>query len=333
MKIVPCSEGLQLSSLDTQTFKFKYLKVLVITMGKGLRKRDVYIRILKMVAEGKTAPEIRRTLGLSPSNYMFYEKNLIRNGYIVKYNTYPRTYALTSAGKSALENPANLKLSLRMSGGRPKTKTTKTPEISVHDVKVKIPILRKGDPIPPDKETAVRNWTKKYYRIDLPVPVTIEETTKNLILHFHELRYPRDPNAIGMMMGDVMRYTYLIATWLNAKYGWVVDVPNARVILNHIAIEVPEVKEHLRPGTEVVFQDKKARAIDGKELPYPSKAWIDNTPSERNAETWDLDYTEAFLRMPFTVEHIYREQSEFFRLHNELIAQVTRLLARLNEKM
>ena len=296
-------------------------------MPKGLSRKDIYMRILRLIADGRSAPEIYRTIGISPQNFNYYMRNLEKNGYIVIYRTYPRTFALTKAGKVALRNGLDLKISPRVIGNR----TSSTPQISVHDVKVKIPILRKGSPIPADKEVAVKGWVKKYYRMDIPFPVTIEETTKNIILHFHEMKYPRRQDIIGNIVTDVLRYTYLIASYFNTKFGWVLDVPNARVITQHIAIEVPEVKEHLRPGTRVRFK-KKARAIDGKEMDQDSMAWVDNTPSERNVETRDLDFTEAFLRMPFTVQRMYNEQSEFFRLHNELIYRINRLLALYEEE-
>ena len=295
-------------------------------------KKDMYLQILRLIKEGLTAPEIYRTLKLSPQNFNYYIRILEANGLIITKPTYPRTYALTKAGEEALERGLNLKVSPRVSDRHRQHGVSSEAQISVHDVKVKIPILKKGEPIPPEKEIEVKGWVKKYYRLEIPFPVTIEETTRNIIFHFHEMKYPRKVDIIGSIVTDVMRYTYLIASWLHTKYGWVLDVPNARVITQHIAIEVPEAKEHLRPGTRVRFS-KKARAIDGKELNQDSTAWVDNTPSERNVETGDMDFTEAFLKMPFTVQQMYREQTEFFRLHNELIENVNRVMRLLELKL
>jgi len=264
-------------------------------------KKDTYLQILKLIEDGKTRPEIQKTLGLYPTKAQFYFSRLEKWGFIKTIRSYPRIYVLTPKGKRALlEGDIQLK-TLRPSGGPlPRGK-----KVRIHAVQILIPVLKQGQNLPLKKEINLRGWVQRIVNMEavgIPMDATVEITTKNVRVYLYSVEIPQNLTALMKFSEYVGKVVNVVATVFRA-YGWVLDVINYRVVNQHLEQTAEEYESVAEGGVEIDL-NRKAKAVTGNEMEQKAKAWTDKSPGTLTIETNDALYEEKLLRMPENVEEI-----------------------------
>jgi len=292
---------------------------------------DILIRI----KEGKYPAQIAKELGLSREAIRKRLKKLEELGLIREIpKTYPKLYELTPKGiiylnqlerleKETVNNPS-LPVTAE-GGGQPQPFLKGT--INFHDFKIKVPILREGhipdneiqqDPHIKDKKIVpMRNWLKQYLFIELPnnLDVTVEITTKSVIIHFHSKEFRRDLGFWTYFLQWVFK-TIIAVNYILNRYNYVVDWFNLEVISQHIATQVNDkIDERIPDKTKIeVDLNRKAESITPME--QEAKAWIDKSQGKAEIETNDLLYEEKLLLMPEKVFEISNKIEEILKKYN-----------------
>ena len=264
-------------------------------------KKAIYIRILKLIEEGKTRPEIQKALSLKPQTAQYYLNKLEKLGMIKVIHSYPRTYELTPKGKRALvEGDIQLKSVRPSDAPLPRGK-----KVRIHAVQILIPVLKKGQDLPLKKEINLRGWVQRIVNIEavgIPMDATVEITTKNVRVYLHTVEIPQNLTALMRFSEYVGKIVNVVATVFRA-YGWTLDVINYRVVNQHLEQTAEEYESVAEGGVEIDL-NRKARAVTGNEMEQKAKAWTDKSPGTLTIETNDRLYEEKLLRMPENVEEI-----------------------------
>jgi len=283
------------------------------------RGRRANIKIWKTIIEAfLKAPfnelwnsELADITGLSKPALRYYTRKLEENGFIIDMKTYPKRWKLTPKGKQAFQkmlkfggysNYFNLGSITGGSntGSVPPSPQTSGNLVSVHNVKVVIPIIERGYEVEGGIEKKAKHWRRKYY-YELLEGVTIEDTGKNLVLHIHEFKVPLSPKATSEIISRIMEKVTAVITFFEVKQKWKLGAPEVKH--QEIQLPTPEpLKERLPKGVTVTT-GRKATTPTG-ELNREEKVWIDDTPEEGGTESNSLRYFEDYAKMPIRVRRI-----------------------------
>ena len=174
----------------------------------------------------------------------------------------------------------------------------------LHNLAIKYPIIEDNPKAIFDKEVSINNWVKKYAKIDSPIGITVEKTTKSIIARFHQFG-----TKAPMFTTDFLDYVRkgeeaLMVFLMRRKIT--IDRMGAQTISQHIANESPEQESAVdKKVTASIDLGRKATSV------YPTKlkgsAWIDRSLGQVEIETNDLTYEELLLKMPQSVNHLSKE--------------------------
>jgi hypothetical protein len=214
--------------------------------------------------------------------------------------------------------------------------------ISYHAVKIKIKIKKHGK-IPDEvieklkengkySEKRVKNWVKRYFYFETPIPLTVELTSRSLILHLKEKQFKKTE-----FVEKSKEYIKLAAegiTNLFEKYGYKLD-NEYKIIAQHIGSQTEkEIDEKIEPGKTIsVNLNRKALAHTG-EMKQEATAWLDKSLGFAEIETNDLTYEEKLILMPEIVHKAlpllvaYSKQVE---RHLEVLEQMSTTLKNIDE--
>ena len=294
---------------------------------RGRKKSiKVYLEILEAIlyAGGSISnKDLCRALNKSPSSLRYYTRQLERAGLILPVRSSITFWEITPKGRQIVisKNSDDLKKMLGISETEP-TPQARTPQIHSHNLKVVIPIIKRGhDPdTPPDTiNKRVKNWVAKYYKAVIP-NVTIQIGTKSITLHIHKFSLPRGYDFPERFVGILHNIIHHISEYFERRLGWVLDHAHIEVKWNEYQIEVPEVRPYLKDGVKVVFPNK-ATSPTG-EINDQEKAWVDDTPERKGTETQSWNYTIDFLRMPREVQAQRRALEELTNSIRELVTHL-----------
>lgn len=260
-------------------------------------------RILLRIKKGLYSDEIARQIRMKKGSVSRFIKKLEEFNYIsrvlrsncVIYEVTPKGHAWMNDYKMA-RSGKNTNSSLSM-----KEKNTR-----LHNLAVKFPILKDNKEAKFDKKVEINNWTKQYSTLSYPMGMTLEKTTKSVIVYFHQFQTTQE-----MFLSDfynwVFKGTYYVYYYL-MKQGITIDIFSGEIIREHIANESPELNDRIPKNKTVeVGLDRKARAIFPAN--FMAKAWLDRSMGDVDIETNDMIYQEKLLLMPENI-HSMRQDLE-----------------------
>lgn len=256
------------------------------------RNYELEKKILELAKEGIYLTKIASLLNVPQSLIHRKIKLLEKEGFIESYGKCPKFYKVTKKDYSLYSS-----LGVRKPKSRHK-KPLLQKMIRLHAYKLKIPILRRGRL--KTRKVDINNWTKEYAEIK-DLKVTLELTTKNAILHFHETDIPRRIGATRAIAEFSIKGSMAVCSYLGLR-GFKLDLMNQKVISQHLASQTAEeIDQQIAEGTVIKkYFGRPAHAYTG-EMQQEAAAWIDKSKGISEIETNDDIYEELLLEMPRTV--------------------------------
>lgn len=291
-------------------------------ISKKKQKKLLLIhRILTLIKKGKYASEIARQLNKSKQfiNYWLnqcLEQNLIEK----KIRSSFQEYELTEQGKDFLIESKNFSLPM---------KNTPKKNIRTHNLNIKFKILKDNPLAKFDKETAINNWVKKYITTSFPLSLTIEKTTKSIILYVHEF-HTEQRNFLNDFYEQVLKATLYTYQFLQKK-GILIDIMDPVITHQHIANESPEHNEAVDKGVFEMNFNRDAKSIFPTQM--TAKAWIDRSKGNVDIETNDMIYEEKLLAMPETVHELYSKTLPILNAYGHQISLHLKAIKQIQENL
>jgi len=286
-------------------------------------------RILVRISQGMYPSQIARQLNMSKSHVNYFLKRLERCGYIKReFRTNFVCYSLTEKGNELLKNIRSSKFSLPV----------REKHVRTHTLTIKFPILKDNPEAKFDSKVEINNWIKQYALVTFPIGITIEKTTKHVVVYFHKF-YTKQSNFLSDFFSWVLRGVYYVYYYLMKEKGIQIDIFSGEIIRQHIANESPEFNKRVeRKKTVEVSLNRKAKAI------YPAnfvaKAWIDRSLGNVEIETNDMVYEEKLLLMPEIVHALDKKLAPVLEnltkqinLHLEIQTQHIKAISELRQNI
>lgn len=269
-----------------------------------VKKTKLTLVVLRFLDKGLYAKQIADKLKITKVTVHNHIQKLIKNGYLQEeIRSTITTYIITNKGKKALQEN---KLSL--------TSCISTIKLGIH-LRLKIPIVKKGRP--PEGfwttiNTRFKNSIIKHRDLaGLIEGISIRETSQALEINIKHQKLPTFKEIIPIIIeckDKILGYFMAL--------GYVFDTKNWLINDIHSTIwtkETEQIAEKTGRFT-VAFPWDRAK-ITPRDPSQQAKAWIDSTP-EPNLETNDLDYAEAFIKMPVTVSQNAKDIRELIGVMN-----------------
>jgi len=303
------------------------------TTNRKITKRAIQIAIRRLEKKGKITVKRSEQLYVQANNFLTRRV---------------RTPSRREANKSEQERTTpseNASVEKRTRGLTMCEKTSISSaqnNISYHAVKIKIKIKKHGG-IPVDvleklkknrkySEKRVRNWVKRYFYFEEPIPLTAELTPRSLIIHLKEKQFKKTE-----FKEKSKKYVELAVrgiTNLFKKYEYTLD-NDYKIIAQHIGSQTEkEIDEKIEAGTTVsVNLNRKAISHTG-EMKQEATAWLDKSLGFAEIETNDLTYEEKLILMPEIIHKAlpllvaYSRQVE---RHLEVLEQMSITLKNIDE--
>lgn len=283
-------------------------------------------RVLGLLDDGISITKIARILKKSPSVISRKVKNMKDKNLIQKSNY---GYTLTGLGKLRLlrsENPRVAKTSLPMK----KPIGNLSFRSRFHDLKLKIPIIARGSPLA--RKVKINNWIKEYQKIDIPMSITIEATTRSVILHYHEHEFERDNDFMIQSWMWMWKGAHGAEYYLS-QFGYKLDMINAEVINQHIATQQEKpIDARVPKHTQITVGLERQQATFTGKTKKEATAWLEKSKGIAEVESDDLTYQEKLILMPEKIHDIKRELAS---LENSIptLNKVNAKLARTNTNL
>jgi DNA-binding Lrp family transcriptional regulator len=278
-------------------------------------KTDTYMRILRLVKEGASRPEIEKALGLYPSKAQYYLARLEKAGLIRTIRSYPRTYELTAKGLRVL-----LQGDLQVKTVRP-TGAPGPKQVRVHAVQIIIPVLKQGETLPMKKEIPLKGWVQRIVDISdlgIDLDATIEITSKHVRVYVHSFNVKQSVQGwvqVAEYIGKIVNVVWFAMR----RYGWDIDNIHYKVVNQHLENPAPEY-EKVAQGEVETHLGRQATSIAGNTMNQPAKAWTDKSPGVLTMETNDALYEQKLLLMPEYVDAMYNKVVPLMDEYNKNIA-------------
>ncbi len=325
-------------------------------VGAKFCKKNLQLlyKILVRVASGLYCSQIARQLKLKHQLVSYYLKKLEKCGFIaLEVRTNYKGYKLTEKGKQFLQDlkvtlKEGLQKGLAKSSSLSMSKTTINRNVRLHNLAIKFKILRDNPNAKFDKKVQINNWLKQYDIITFPIGITIEKTSKHIIVYLHQFQTNKK-TFLNDFYQNCLKAVYYVYHYLARQKGIVIDILSGEIVREHIANEAPELNEATNKSRTVEIRlGRKAKAI------YPSKiaakAWIDRSLGNVDIETNDMLYEEKLLMMPEILYdlnqrwghleglmerqiYVMSEFSEQIKLHLNVLQKMSDALDKINEKL
>lgn len=199
----------------------------------------------------------------------------------------------------------------------------------VHSVSFKFPILHDHFTGNWDKiSNNLTNSIRAYKKIEFPIHVTIEKTTKSIILHLHDKQIDR--HIFFTEFTEWIIKTIFYAYHYLKRKGLEFDFLEIQAIKQHVANPSPE-DEHILDPRATFSKDLGRQAHFIAPSPQPARAWIDRSLGPLEVETNDLEYEEKYLMVPENVEAILHGQARFHQDLDLYSQNIEKHLAVLDE--
>lgn len=230
-------------------------------------------------------------------NTIYYRVKKLENAKLVERLTRSNfvAFEVTGKGKDLIEQykKGNVQdLSLR-----------KRSPINVHALKVKYPIIKDNELAKWDKEINVNNWVKKYYKIDIPIGITIEKTTKSIIFHYHTQDLD-ETDFIDQYHDLQLLGEYYGAKLLKDNFNIEIDPLRRKTLAQHIAFNDKELGKTRQKTRFKVRLGVPSQDIYGKELRQEAELFTDGSPYTNTIETNCYERARRRIIMPETIADI-----------------------------
>lgn len=286
------------------------------------------ISILKLLApapmgEGKYASQVAESLGMSPRMVSYHIGILKKAGLILeKMRDVFKSYELTEEGKKVLSEG---QLQSSSSG-------TTRPKLRLHAMQATMRIV-KDAPLPDSfwdsMNTHFRGWVPKYKKLPQPIGMTINKTTKDIVIYVYA-RELDDPKEARELANRACLYVYQYML----KHRVVLDIWSARIESQQYAMDAKTAQEVIRRGVFVeVGLGRPAEKLLPGDKPPEALAWVDwskkklGRPPE--VESNDLEYATRYIMMPEMVANILALQER----SAELDVRQREIILQQNEKI
>lgn len=297
------------------------------------KKKNVTLRVLEFHKQGFYQKQIAEKLDLSPRVVFYHTKKLLELGYLEeKARSNYTIYIVTDMGEIAINKQRITKI----------LTTGETPKITLHNLPIKIPILK--DTEMPDCEIneGLKNVKRQFKKLPfLGMTITrIEGSSIMLNIHKRDIDDPSEEFNI-VLQAVILANDYL------KNIGFELDITNIKVNGRHMSIADPVARsEAQRKRYTEVGLGRTAAKITPNDPDIKAQAWIDASDGRPEIESNDRTWTENYIRMPDNIammnESIGRlaQANEIYaeniKLHMKWVKRGIELndkiLAKLNQK-
>lgn len=258
------------------------------------KKVDFKWLTLMSVYDDATQVEVVRITKKSKQYVSKITKKLIAKGYIrVKVEGKPAIYEITPLGRKTLK---------KSTSSQPFLTGCEKPKTVAHAIEIKFPILKDNPDAKFTKHVKVNHWIKKYVTPDCPFDLTIEKTTKSIIVHAHNKEFDKTVDLLNEYVNWVTQIKLYISYYMEHKHGIVVDVVNSKVTDQHIENDAREYEEKLDKNNRWTEKYDWKAVAPWNLMEQQAKAYIDYSPGPHpRIGTNDLLYEKLVLDMPVTL--------------------------------
>ena len=295
------------------------------------RKRDLNKKeeLLKLLESGLYPAEIARILKIKQPPLSRRIKKLKAEGLVEVSKGKPLFYTLTPSAIFWLNRRKSSELTHSSPGVSPSSDSPSSffgDEIGFHNFKVKFPILKRGS-LKADKRVQINNWIKEYCFTEVQMPITIEITTKSVVLHFEAKNFERNSSFFTDLFGWYSQALAGANSFLR-QHGFSIDFFRGEVISQHIASKVAKEIDAVVPsgGVTSKYLGRKSLGFSG-EMKQEAKCWGDKSQNWYEVESNDLNYTEKLLLVPEKVFELLEQARE----HETALVSLTQVLHQQKE--
>ncbi|MEM4039219.1 MAG: hypothetical protein QXS58_01335 [Thermoplasmata archaeon] len=278
---------------------------------KKIDKRKL-LKILLLIERGHTLKEISFQLDISRQLLHYHIKKLVAQGILIKNF---RFYELSEKGKDLLQtlkaelNAENIK---KLSGAYVRS-----------NIAIKLYILKDNPNIKFEREVEINNWIKEYTRVNFLIPLTLEKTTKSIIVHIDKFEIEKK-HFFSELFSKLMKILFFVYTYLKNKYNIEVDILNPKIVRQEFANYSPEYENLVEKNIKIeVDLGRKAKNIFDELMDANAKVWIDRSFNVLEIETNDKSYEEKLLLMPENVDKLIKKiellENNNVELYNKFI--------------
>lgn len=199
----------------------------------------------------------------------------------------------------------------------------------LHNLKIKFPLLKDNPKSVWDKKVKINNWVKSYSKIDFPISITVERTSKSIVAHFHQFETTQEMFFTDFLTW-IMRGTDYLYYWLKEK-GIMISKQDALIIHQEVANISKEYDDKLDDKlTNNILLGRKAKSIFPTSI--NASAWLDRSKGSVEIETNDLIYEEKLLLMPETIHELSR-WTENIELYDKNIVLHLKVLNKMDKTL
>lgn len=275
--------------------------------------------LLTLLSEKHYASQIARLMGVSRPAISHHIKRLLQQGIIIK----------SPESEKNVCDFYIVKKPLTTSGD---TLTHKT--IRTEHYQIKMPIVKDNPNFEAtiEKKDGFGHWVRKYIQVDFPFDVTVEKTTKNIILHCHQKEFAADMNFFADFAMYTAKAMIYFGKYLSLK-GIDVDLTKAEIISQEMETKTPEQNDKVEPNIKATIKlGRPAQSILG-EMKTEAKAYLDRSHNDVEIGTNDLRYEEKLLLMPEVLEKSVKLQAQMANSLRSLDEKFTPAIETLTEQI
>ena len=265
--------------------------------------------ILSLLSEPLTPTQIQKLTKIPRRSLFRYLKFLYKSGLVEKQRTGNIVlYRITQLGYDYLKQSKTLtklkrvpKRSMGTSGGfgfgSCLSNVRFVDGVRVHNVVVKIPIVRDNGRLPAEKLNELRNWVERYFRLE-GFEATFKKTTRHVVAYLYCFELPANLSFFVNLGLYLAKFLINLERVLWRKYRILIDVDKAVIVNQHIA-NVSDVLSKVSSKSRQVQVNLNRKAVSALNT-LDQEAWakIDWSKGRPEIETNDLAYEEKLLLMP-----------------------------------
>jgi len=246
-------------------------------------KLDLYLYTLSYIKRFKSVRGIYqdKSKGITKQRLNYYLQKLKHRNLIKKIGY--GVWDITEVGRQEVK-----KFSLGM----------KKP-IDIHALAIEVPILKDNKNFQWDEEIKKRNWIAKYKYNVGKIRLTLEKTTKNIIIYVHSRRLRNLTDATGLTIKALIYTNHYLR-----ENGFKIDLFSPKINNNHLAIKDEEIEKNVPKQLSMRLSlNRKAKKVFKGDKDRVARVWTDTSPF-RGIETNDFEYAENYLRMPERLKNV-----------------------------
>ena len=302
--------------------------------------------ILSLLSEPLTPTQIQKLTKIPRRSLFRYLKFLYKSGLVEKQKLGKITlYRITQLGKDALKHKkfdkckksAKNKCQISIRTSEVNTVIKKLDKnlfidnVRVHDLVVKVPIVRHNSQLKPEKlNDKIKNWVEAYFKLS-DLKVTIKVTTRHVICYLYRFTLPANLQFFVSLGLYLAKFLINLERVLWQRYRILIDVEKATIINQHIANECRFLSKVLSKGKQVTVKlNRKAVSPLGNVLNQEAYAKIDFSLGVPEIETNDLMYEEKLLLMPEKVFSLDFKLSKMLDMFSQMLDMFLNFMSQVN---